>query len=565
MRRLKYVEPPPQDAPTDTRVSVAQDRYVAAAKALLCKAAAARTDPVEFFNFVMRDEHSHRRIVASAHQVVMIRFVEAHQRCAVRMPPNFAKSFTLDALALYKLGQDPTRRGAFISGAAPQAEKNLALVQSYLEQPDEFPELRLVFPALRPSPEPRDAWSRGRITVARPKGIRDASLAAFGAGAKSLLGSRISWAFVDDLLNRENTRTKDQRDEVMRWFSTVVLSRRDAANWQICVTNTAFCEDDLIDRLKAVGWPTLEMDAEGKVTISNTDWDDDGIRPALDWTEEVNTYRLTAHDPDELEQVPLWPERFPVERLAEERRDNDEYPLLYLNQTAKDGAVLARPEWFKACMQAAVDEGVHGLLDDYPGPHPVFVGVDLAFSKREKGKVARNAIFAFIALPDGRRQIVHIDYDSPSSRWSWLELVGRIGAVVARFSPLEVRVENNGAQDRLLEVALEVDASLPLIAHTTGANKVDPTYGVASLLTELQRGAWLIPCAPGGRLDPRVAEWVAQVKAYRPNQHTGDVLMACWFAREGARKAGLLSTSQAVKERLAKRFEQSIAMAMLQR
>jgi hypothetical protein len=249
--------------------------------------------------------------------------------------------------------------------------------------------------------------------------------------------------------------------------------------------------------------------------------------------------------------------------LREIKTVNAEYPLLYLNQGVRAGARRCQVSWVEKCKTLAVEAGVHEMPEQYAGPLPVFAGVDLAFSKNRG--TARNAIFVFAAMPDGRRMPLHVEYDSPEMRWSWLDLISRIGRVVQQYNVTEVRVENNGAQDKLLEVSWEVDVSLPLVAHTTGKNKADPGYGVVSLFSELERGGWMIPCSPSGQVDPRLEEWIQQLYDYRDGQHVGDVLMACWFAREGARKAGHPSMTQEARERLQRRQEVSISMAVLNR
>ena len=57
-------------------------------------------------------------------------------------------------------------------------------------------------------------------------------------------------------------------------------------------------------------------------------------------------------------------------------------------------------------------------------------------------------------------------------------------------------------------------------------------------------GAWLIPNDPSGNCPEAVQEFVDQCLDYKPSAHTGDTLMACWFAREEARECGFGSAAQ---------------------
>ncbi len=62
------------------------------------------------------------------------------------------------------------------------------------------------------------------------------------------------------------------------------------------------------------------------------------------------------------------------------------------------------------------------------------------------------------------------------------------------------------------------------------------------MAAELAGGKWLIPNEhkqPNGKVEPmhkEVGEWISEMLFYDPKEHTGDRLMASWFAREGARK-----------------------------
>ena len=50
----------------------------------------------------------------------------------------------------------------------------------------------------------------------------------------------------------------------------------------------------------------------------------------------------------------------------------------------------------------------------------------------------------------------------------------------------------------------------------------------------MSAGAWVIP-NHDKVMHPEVAEWVDEMLYYDPRAHTGDRLMASWFAREGVR------------------------------
>jgi hypothetical protein len=110
-------------------------------------------------------------------------------------------------------------------------------------------------------------------------------------------------------------------------------------------------------------------------------------------------------------------------------------------------------------------------------------------------------------------------------------------------------VEDNGAQVYLLQFA---DALLsegmelpPIYPWTTGKNKWNASFGVASLAVEMARGQWIYPCTeafPGCPVEqlvcpPELEALIQEELDFKPDgSHTGDRLMAKWFARELIRK-----------------------------
>lgn len=91
----------------------------------------------------------------------------------------------------------------------------------------------------------------------------------------------------------------------------------------------------------------------------------------------------------------------------------------------------------------------------------------------------------------------------------------------------------HNAQDFIRQFAV-AGSAVPIIPFTTGRNKAHPEFGIESLATEMAQGKWRIP-NHNGKMHPEVALWVDEMLFYSPAAHTGDRLMASWFAREGAR------------------------------
>ena len=541
-------------------------------EALVRRAQHARRDPAAFFGFAMREEHTQAPIEVAPHQLVLFDFVMAHERSLVRMPVGSSKTYCMSALTMWLLGQDPTERGAVISSTQGQAAKVVALARDYIaNKNNEHPELRLVFPRLRPSPHEDDPWTQTKLVVERPSGIRDPSLSAVGVGG-ALPGSRLSWILVDDILDEFNTLTPDARERTNRWFWSTVLNRRDVRGSRIVVTNTPWHPKDLTYALESAGWPTLTMDIEGGIQISNTDWDSDLIRPAHQTRGAF--HRLTAHDsktyeapmtavndngarvrvsphvahkPDTLapfdidETVPLWPERFSRSVITQLRADfaavmhefNRGYMMLCRDDSSSQ-VKLASVDQCKALARAA---GYHTFASRYDGPNLTVTGVDLAIGVGRQND--SSSLFTFEVIPrieiESRvyrnlRRVLDIEIRKIRGR----ALVDLVIEKVRRYKS-RVRVETNAAQDFLRQWVLDVDISVPVRAHTTGANKHHRIHGVSGVFIEIENGAWLFPNDLLERCPEQLQTAIDACLYFNPNGHTPDVLIAWWLAREECR------------------------------
>lgn len=238
---------------------------------------------------------------------------------------------------------------------------------------------------------------------------------------------------------------------------------------------------------------------------------------------------------DERDVVPLWPQKFPREELARIRTTmggGPEWARAYELKTRDDETARVKHAWLEAAKALARARG-------YTKPQArweqggAFTGVDLAASRRKGSDQC--SVFSFAVLADNRRLILDVDH----GRFSGRALIDVVRSHHDRFESI-VRIETNAFQDYLRQWALELDVSLRVRSHETGKNKRNALFGVESILTELENGAWLIPADERGRCTPGIKSFIDDALAYQPNAHTGDTLMAAWMAREQARASGML-------------------------
>lgn len=540
-----------------------------------------RTDVPTFFEFTFRAEDEKRtRLRTAAHQKLVFEFIAKFPYCVIRLPTNFSKTYMMAAKGLHNLGRHPASRGAFISATEAGASKTLLSARGYIES---SPDLRLVFPQLLPTEREGEPWTQSDITVRRPYGIRDPSIAARGMDSKQLLGSRLDWANVDDVLNEENTLTEEACKKTTKWFKQTVMTRFRHESGRCPVTNTPWHEKDLTYALEAIGWPSLTMDVWGGVWFKNAEaFDSDEIRPSRDAAQEeletgkpADACRLAAHDRPEYsfaavprnatedgvdrqlmedrssiewvgdveECVPLWPELFGTEALIRECLDmggptSNEWARSKLMKPRSDEDRRVQESWIEQCKGKARERGYFGVLSSWR-QGGAFTGVDLGFGKSKKsGNVA---IFSFALLEDRHRLLLDVDiFKYPGGKAT----LARIQSHHDRFQSV-VGIESNAAQRLLKEWAIEQDVTMRVRSFETNKNKHHPSFGVESIFLELENGAWLIPSDKSGRVKPDIAHWLADCTGYKPGAHTGDGLMASWIAKEQARAMGALKKGRA--------------------
>lgn len=562
-RAAEYSDNVVEFEPTEAQVSIA-------AKWLAKHATLSRRDPAELYEFVMREETSRKRIKIAPHQQLIMDFVVAHPKCIVRAPIGFAKTYLMTALTLWLLGTDATQRGAILGAAQNQSKKVVGAVRDYIESSDE---LHLTFPALRPSTRKGDRWTQAALVIDRQMGIRDASLIAAGVGGK-LPGARLSWLLGDDILTYENTSSEQNRAHTLAWVISSFFTRQDAVDARMVICNVPWVAKrgpdsvgDLTYELEAEPFklPSLTLDGFGDIEIRNTDWDSDLIRPAhVDRKEDPEgiRHRLTAHDhpryalyagddpvegwTDTHDQVPLWPEKFPLPVLEKFRETlgSFEFMRAIRCKPRDDTTSPVKIAWIEGCKDKAIRANLHRSQDVLSAGRftAVITSCDPAFSKNKKSN--KTSIFTFGILSSGERLLL----ENQVGRFTGPDSAERIISASQRFGSIVV-VEGNAAQRWMKDLVRDRNKSVSIRTATTGQNKNDPRFGVQSIFLEIEDLLWMLPS--DGVVDSRgnivpgkcpagVQELISDMLEYSPDRHTGDSLMSMWIGREYARRLGLL-------------------------
>lgn len=447
----------------------------------------AANDCAEFCSLVLRDEKTGGPIKPRDVHYHWHDLCARHPRLVIWSHTESGKSQQVSiGRPLWMLGRDPTRRIAIVSNTFGQAQKIIRTIASYIERPGIIHE---IFPNLRKG----EPWTANLLTVKRETQSKDPSVQACGVHG-NITGARVDDLILDDVLDYENTRTRAMRQDLIAWFQATLVGRLTAGG-TVTAIGTVFHKADLLHDLTR---------ADGTYV---------GRRfPVLDENGEST-----------------WVERWPKSRIEQRRLElgSVEFARQMMCRPRDDEEARFKREWIDDCLQRGDGLSLLPRLDIVPNGAGVFTGVDLGVSQAESAD--KTAIFTLLLHPNGDRQPIGLE----SGRWSGPEIVRRIFDAHRRYHSI-IYVENVAGQDFLLQFTREV-GPIPVRPFTTGRNKAHPEFGVEGLAVELQNKKWIIP-NHGGRCHPEIEAWIDELLYYDPKEHTGDRLMASWFAREGARR-----------------------------
>lgn len=489
----------------------------------------ARRYPARFCEHVLRDERWGTPIQLAPMHEEWHQLLNDERRSIIWSHVEAGKTSQLAVgRPLYELGRDRNKRIVIAGNTQGQAAKAVRSISTYIERSSSVHE---VFPELKPGLP----WTQTQLTVQRTAISKDPSVQALGVHGQ-VIGGRIDWLLVDDILDFENTRSEQHCEELIYWYRSEIVGRltRDA---RVAFIGNAYVPKDLLHVLAAEG------------------------------VYKTRTYSVMNDN-----GLPRWPEQWPPERIAEVTKElggegHPEVARQLYCVPRSEGSSRCQEAWMQQCLERGLGiELLDGLseadlveLGGAAGPCRVHIGVDIGIKKHKRA--GKSVVFGLLVWPDLRdKQVIWCK----SGRWSGPQIVTSVLDAQRRFCG-QAHVEDNGAQDFILQMAHgtftmptdgadegeqlgDAGASLLVLPFHTGGNKTHPTIGVESVFVELARGEWIIPAVEGPEVagqakkllaaTPELQEWVTESLAYSPERHTGDHLMASWFAKEGARLAG---------------------------
>lgn len=477
------------------------DKAIAAAQSLGpafdALAAASRTDPAVFCQFVLKDEADGGAIELAPMHEEWHDILTKHERVVLWTHTEAGKSSLVSVgRVLWEIGKNPGIRILVLSSSSGMAKKIIKSVKNYIENSAEF---RLVFPGVVPDKsDTTGAWRDDSFIVRRRAMPKDPTVQAVGFGG-AVLGGRYDLIIVDDYLTAENTYSDHLRDKFYSWLKSTIEGRR-TAHGRLWFIGNAWHLDDAMHRYAA----------------------------------EPRTF--SKKYPVVVDGESSWPSAWPAWRIKQEieNRGPIESRRSLFCDPVSDSERRFKLEYIMCALIHGDGIRMPWSLQVVPSGYRTVTGVDLAVTKKTTGDMTA---LVTIAVEEKRqiRQILDID----AGRWGGPEIVERLKDVHDRYHS-HVWVESNG-QQRLLKQFLNEGTAIPVKAFYTGKNKYDPAFGLESLAIEMSANKWIIPNIGAeankihATMTPGVKMLVNDMLRYDPASHTGDVLMATWIAREGAR------------------------------
>lgn len=314
------------------------------------------------------------------------------------------------------------------------------------------------------------------------------SLKAEGWGT-AVEGAHVQLIIMDDILQERGAMT----DKETWQFYTNIISPMSTENGTIVLVGTKKRKGDIFDKVQ-----------------HNPEWEH---------------ARYPDADPDS----PIFPEKWPPERLKAKRREmgtrsfNREFGL----EVIAGDDVLINPKWN--------DDNIDKSMSYPTSTQGGFVvgGLDPAISATGD----YTAFFVMRKQDDGTREILHV---YRKQGMSINEMMMKLRTLDEKYTFQQIIIEQNAFQQLIVNEAVD-NTGLPVQGHTTTKKKSDPREGLPRIASLFENGKYLYPYKEKEDIEKTelVHEALNSLKYENgkiQNNHTPDIVMAKFLAEQGIMK-----------------------------
>lgn len=444
-----------------------------------------------------KDNNGQRIDQAAIHQEIHWHIEECKRRgeqyCGILAPWGHGKTENIIiGRTLNEIGQNQNIRIFIISNTDDNAKARIESITNYIERDVDY---HGIYPNVRPGD--KSSWSKHKIVIDRTSQAKDGTVEAYGV-LTSGVGGRCDLLLFDDVVDMRNAIINPaQRDVVSNNIENVWLSRLTPNGLAVYVA-TVWHQDDATSRmLKNKNWKFLVM----KIS------------------EDFESIDCESPFKGKF-KIPLW-SYWSKPRLLNRL---SVIGIRAFNRGFRQNALSDEDRTFPSSDRIF---NHHVGIDTISQYFPRICGID---------PFGQNVVIYTLALNPQNHQRITVEIRR--GKWQPKQTIAEIIDVFYRHKPLIMVVENNAAQDAIIQWAHEVGGlDLPIVPFTTGAQKANIDFGLPSLEVEFANGAWMTPCqGVDFSLDhnnPIVVNY--NELQNHPIASTWDTVMAQWFAREGAR------------------------------
>lgn len=458
------------------------------------------------------------------------------------VPRNHAKSTAISVnWPLKELYRDSSLRFVVCSNTASQAEGFLREGKNHLENGEK---LNATLGSI--VPRKAEKWTDSLIFVKRQSRKKDPSISTTGVGG-AVLSKRADVIVFDDLLDPENTKTPEQREKVLFFVNNVIRPLLEPVTGRMVLIGTVWFKGDYLDQSMKDKNFDVRLALRALIKDSKTGEGSDDPN-AMDIREVFSDEVIEAYGINAKEGV-LWPERWPMKELMREKEivGTVAFNRQYMNIVMSEDEQIIKSEWLELAKIRGKDMK---FLKSYDvatcpyGPLVVVAGIDLAIS--EKTKADWTVHFTLGRTQTGQIKILKVrrGHLSPSNTRKM------IVEEFLLFKHIKIKVENNAYQDSLKRDLVEY-TDIPIEGYTTGGEKFDEYIGINSVGVLFENNKIDIPYSQDMTDEERklMDQFISECESFSLEAHTGDMLMAFWFAINALRDLGDVTKVVAVAVR----------------
>lgn len=414
-------------------------------------------------------------------------------------PRSHAKSTEITvSYSLYSIGKNPNVRIVIVSASQSISKSFLREISTELERNDKHKE---VFGNQVPAmPE---KWTQDEIIVERSNTkLKDPTVSATSIGG-TVLSKRADIIICDDILNKDNTRTAEQREKVRQWYFEVLL-------------------------------PVLEPD--GRIIVVGTAWNSEDLYHQLMGDEAYQIRKRYQAIIDEEKQEVMWPARWDFESLMLRKKSMGSlaFSQAYQNIVLSAEDAVFKVDWINRAKLRGRNRRLMRKLDYASwdlGPIIMANGIDLAISKNSTSDFT--AMMVLGRTRDGMKIPIWCIREKLSPAETRQKIFD-IHTAFAAQGLLQHKVESNGYQESLRRDMADM-TDLPISGYNTGGEKFDETIGINSMAIDFENDKWIIPYDKDDDYTRRMMDFLISGLLSFPSGHTEDLVMATWFANTALR------------------------------